>query len=508
MTNSTTNAGNDLNNVLPVVQENYGKLKNYVNGEWIDSTTSQYIDLENPATGQIIAKVPLTSSSEVDQAIQVASKAFAAWKAVPPSQRAQYLFKLKNLLEDRIDLIARILSQEHGKGFNEARGSVRRGIDNVDVATGIPSLMMGYNLDNITSGVDEVAIRYPLGVFAAITPFNFPAMVPFWFLPYAIACGNTFVLKPSEQTPLTAQYLIQAIHDAGIPAGVVTLLHGTKDTANAILTHNQVRGVSFVGSTPVAKHIYQTAAHHGKRVQCQGGAKNALVIMEDAELESICTNLISSAFGCAGQRCLAGSILIPVGSAYDSAIPTIIDETKHQKVGYGLDQRVQVGPVISQTAQTRIIAAIDLAVEQGAILRLDGRKPTLHKTTGIDISKGYFIGPTILDHVTPEMSIFKNEVFGPVLSIVPAKNLTHAIDLIHQLPYGNAATIYTQSGKAAREFSQKVPCGNIGVNVGVAAPMAMFPFGGAKQSFFGDLHAQGRDGINFYTDRKIIITKW
>jgi malonate-semialdehyde dehydrogenase (acetylating)/methylmalonate-semialdehyde dehydrogenase len=415
---------------------------------------------------------------------------------------------MKQLLEERIGVFARVLSQEHGKGFMEAKGSVRRGIQNVEVATGISSLMMGYNLNEVTDGVDEVASRYPLGVFTAICPFNFPAMVPLWFLPYAIACGNTFVLKPSEQVPISSQLLVQALHDVGLPPGVVTLLHGGKDTANVILTHPMIQGVSFVGSTPVAKHIYQTAANYGKRVQCQGGAKNALVIMSDADLASSCVNLLGSAFGNAGQRCLAGSIVIPVGEAYDIAIPRIVEETKQLSVGYGLDKNVQVGPVISEGAKNRILAAIERAIQQGASLLVDGRVPSLYTTPGIDLSKGYFVGPTILDKVTPEMEIFTQEVFGPVLAIVSAENLTEAMNLIHQIPYGNAASIYTQNGKAAREFSQKVHCGNIGINIGVAAPMPFFPFGGARQSFFGDLHAQGRDGINFYTDRKVIITRW
>jgi len=364
--------------------------------------------------------------------------------------------------------------------------------------------MMGYNLeDGAAAGIDEEVVRQPLGVFAAICPFNFPAMVPFWFWPYAVACGNTFIVKPSEQVPLTQQRIFECVEEAGFPPGVINLVNGARETVDVILDHKDVRGVSFVGSTPVAKYIYSKAAANGKRAQCQAGAKNSLVVMPDAVLDKAVPNMISSLFGTAGQRCLAGSVVVAVGDAYEPTKRKLVEQASKLKVGYGLDETVQMGPVISRKSKDRIIGYIEKGIEEGARLLLDGRKV---KVSGY--INGFYVGPPIFDEVTADMKIAQDEIFGPVASIVHVKNLDEAIEFIHKSPYGNAASIYTQSGKAARDFRYRVQCGNIGVNIGIVAAMAYFPFAGYKESFFGDTHGQGRDAIHFFTERKVVITRW
>lgn len=477
---------------------------NYIGGRWVEPATDQWIDVINPATARPIGRVPLSTAQDVDQAVQAARAAFPAWRETPPIQRARYMFRLKELLEAHLDDIARQVVLEHGKTLEDARGSVRRGIENIEVAAGIPSLMMGYGLeDGAARGIDEEVVKQPLGVFAAICPFNFPAMVPFWFWPYAVACGNTFIVKPSEQVPLTQQRIFELIDQAGFPPGVINLVNGARETVDALLAHPDIKGISFVGSSAVAKYVYSTAAAHGKRVQAQGGAKNVLVVMPDADLEQAVPNIIGSCFGAAGQRCLAGSLVMPVGNVHRPLVERLVEAARSLRLGFGLDAGVDMGPVISDRARQRILAAIDQGVQEGATLILDGR--------GVRVPTypdGYFVGPTIFDNVSPEMRLAQEEIFGPVVGIVPVQTLDEAIQLINRSPYGNAASIFTSQGRAARQFRYYVECGNIGVNIGVAAPMAYFPFGGYKQSFFGTLHGQGRDAIEFFTERKVVITRW
>jgi malonate-semialdehyde dehydrogenase (acetylating)/methylmalonate-semialdehyde dehydrogenase len=414
------------------------------------------------------------------------------------------MFKLKNLFEENFEVMAKYIVQENGKTLDEARGSVRRLIDNLEVAAGIPSLMMGYNLeDGAASSIDEEVVRQPLGVFAAVTPFNFPAMVPFWFWPYAVACGNTFVLKPSELSAITQSKVFELIHEVDFPPGVINMVHGAKAVVDVILDHPDIKGVSFVGSTPVGKYLYRRGAENGKRMQVQAGAKNCLVVMPDADLDRSIPNMLHSFYGCAGQRCLAGSILVAVGEVYEELKLRFVEGAKKIKVGCGFDETVQMGPVITKKSKERILGYIEKGLQEGAKLILDGRNV---KVDGYP--DGYFVGPTVFDEVKPSMTIAREEIFGPVVSIIQVRDLEEAIKTIHDLPFGNAATIYTGSGKVAREFKYRVQCGNIGINVGVVAAMAYFPFGGYKDSFFGDLHGQGRDAINFFTERKVVITRW
>lgn len=491
-------------NLLPEVKSHYGRIPNYIDGEWVESQTDRYLDVINPAKNEVIGEVPLSTKSEVEEAIRVADEAFEDWRTTPPNIRVQPLYRLKTLLEENYEEIARVVSQEHGKIIDEARGSVRRTIDNVEFACGIPSLMMGeYLEDGAAMGIDEEAIRHPLGVFACIAPFNFPAMVPFWFWPNAVACGNTYIIKPSEQVPLTQHYLFKLIEEAGFPNGVINMVHGDKEAGNVLLSDPRVRGVSFVGSTNVARYIYETASRHGKRVQCQGAAKNFLTVMPDAKLDAVLPNLISSFYGNSGQRCLAGAVLVAVGDIADELVDKFVAASAKLKLGYGLDQSVQMGPVISQQSKERICAMIDKGVAEGAKLLLDGRN---YKVEGYP--NGAFVGPTVFDHVKPNMSIAKEEIFGPVTAIIRVDNLDQAIELANSSNFGNASSIYTTNGKSAREYKYQVKAGNIGINIGIAAPMSYFPFGGQRDSFFGDLHGQGKDGINFFTDRKVVITRW
>jgi len=489
---------------LPEVKAEYGRLQNYIDGDWVESSAKKTLDVIDPAKDRTIAQVPLSGAAEVDEAVEAAQEAFAEWRETPPTTRARYMFRLKQAMEDRYDEIARVLVQEHGKVIDEARASVRRGIDNLEVAAGIPSLMMGEVLeDGAAAGIDEEAVRQPLGVFSVISPYNFPALVPFWFWPFALATGNTFVVKPSEQVPLTQMKCFEIIDEVGLPPGVINMVNGDKDVAHALMTHPKVQGVSFVGSTPVARHIYKTAAAHGKRAQCQGGAKNCLVVMPDAELDRAVPNMIASCFGCAGQRCLAGSLLVAVGDAYEPLKARFCELARGIKTGYGLDETAQMGPLASKAHMNKVLGYIDSGVKEGAKLLLDGRGVKVP-----DFPGGYFVAPTVFDEVSPEMTIAKEEIFGPVVGIVRVKDLDEAIELIHSSPYGNAASLYTQNGAAAKQFRYQVQAGNIGINVGVAAAMAFFPFGGFKDSFFGDLHGQGKDVITFYTERKIVITRW
>jgi malonate-semialdehyde dehydrogenase (acetylating)/methylmalonate-semialdehyde dehydrogenase len=490
--------------LLSEVQKNYGKLKNYVNGEWVDSESDKLLDVENPATGEIIAQMPLSTVDETKAAIEVAQEAWQEWRETPPISRARIFFKLKELLELDFENIARIMVQEQGKTIDESRGETRRAIENVEVACGIPSLMFGYGLeDGAAEGIDEDAIISPLGVFAAICPFNFPAMIPYWFWPYAVATGNNYIIKPSSQVPITQNYMFRAVEKAGFPPGVINLVNGSHEVSDTLMEHPKVKGISFVGSSPIAKYVYKKSAENGKRVQAQGGAKNSLVVMPDCNIDRSVANMLASFYGCAGQRCLAGSNLVLIGDVAEPFMKKFTEASKKIRVGYGLDESNNMGPVISAKSKKKILQYIDGAVKDGAKPVLDG--------SGISVpgyEKGHFVGPTVLDHCTPDMAACKDEIFGPVVTVLRMKSLDEAIDFIHSSPFGNAASIYTQNGKWARDFRYKTQCGNIGINVGIVAAMAYFPFAGYKDSFFGDLHGQGQDAINFFTDRKVVITRW
>jgi malonate-semialdehyde dehydrogenase (acetylating)/methylmalonate-semialdehyde dehydrogenase len=489
---------------IPEIAEHYGRLKNYVDGDFVEAESGEVLDVMDPAKDRAIAQVPLSSKADVDTAVEAAQNAFLEWRATPPLSRARYMYRVKDLLEKNYDDLARVLTQEHGKVIDEARASVRRAIDNVEVAAGITSLQMGYNLeDGAAEGIDEEVLRQPLGVFACIAPYNFPALVPFWFWPYAVACGNTYIVKPSEQVPVTQTKIFELLEDAGFPPGVLNMVHGGRDTVKTILEHPDIKGVSFVGSTPVARIIYETAAKHGKRAQCQGGAKNCLVVMPDANMKLTLPNILGSVFGCTGQRCLAGSIIVAVGDIYETLRDQLVSIAGKIKVGYGLDETAQMGPLGSKAMAAKVVGYIDKGVAEGGKLLLDGRGV---KVEGFP--RGAFVGPTIFDDVTPEMTIMREEIFGPVCCIYRVGSIEEAIAYANTSPYGNASSLFTNSGPAARKFRYEVQAGNIGVNVGIAAAMAYFPFGGYKASFFGDLHGQGLDAINFFTERKVVITRW
>jgi malonate-semialdehyde dehydrogenase (acetylating)/methylmalonate-semialdehyde dehydrogenase len=478
-------------------------LRNYIGGRWEAAAAAQTVPVTNPATGELLAEAPLSSALDVANAVKAAAAALPAWRRTPPGDRIQPLFRLKALLDANFSALAQLITRECGKTLAEAEGELKRGIENVEVACGIPSLMMGSNLEDIASGIDELMIRQPVGVVGVITPFNFPGMIPLWFLPYAIACGNTLVLKPSEKTPMTMARVMELIEDAGVPKGVVNLVHGSKDAVDALLDHPDVRAISFVGSTPVARYIYGRAAANGKRVQCQGGAKNPIVILPDADLEMTTKIVADSAFGCAGQRCLASSVVITVADAAKPFTDRISEAAASRKVGYGLDAGTEMGPVISAESHARIERLIAEGIARGAKPVVDGRNVSVK-----GYEQGHFIRPTVLGDVDPAGELARTEVFGPVLSVMHAETVDEAIDVVNQSAYGNMACLFTTSGAAARQFRYETRVGNVGINVGVAAPMAYFPFSGWKESFFGDLHAQGRDAIDFYTEKKIVVERW
>ena len=476
---------------------------NYINGTWVESKSSKFMEVINPAAAEILAHTPLSANSEVDAAAQAAAAALPAWRQTPAQDRIQYLFKLKFLLEDNLEEIGRTITEECGKTYNESIGEMRRAIENVEVACGIPMLMKGEIAEDIAPGMDEILLRQPVGVCATIAPFNFPGMIPFWYLPYALACGNTYILKPSEKTPLTMQLIFRLIEQLNLPKGVVNLVNGAKETVDAILDHPQIRAITFVGSTATARYIYRRAAEQGKRVTAQGGAKNPLVILPDTDMEMAVRITADSAFGCAGQRCLATSLVITVGEAKERFSKLICEAASARRVGFGLEDGVQMGPVINQESKNRIEQLIDLGVSEGADLLVDGRKTLIP-----GYEKGYFIKPTILDNLSPKNEIASTEIFGPVLGIMHVDSLDEAITLINQGQYGNQASLFTASGAAARKFRYEVDAGNIGINIGVAAPMAFFPFSGWKDSFFGDLHGQGSDAVDFFTQKKIVVERW
>lgn len=475
-----------------------------VGGEWIASTATEYQDVYNPSTGEIIAKTPMGGRADMDKAVEAAHKAFLEWKEVPVVERARVMFKFKALLEEHYDEIARCVTREHGKTFAEARASLQRGIEVVEFACGIPSLMMGESMENIARNVDCETIRHPLGVCAGISPFNFPAMVPLWMYPIAITCGNSFILKPSEKVPLTAMMIGDLLSKAGLPAGVFNIVHGGKDCVDAIIEHPGIKAISFVGSTHIAKYIYQNGTAHGKRVQAAGGAKNHIIIMPDADIEQTVQALQASAFGCAGERCMAGSLAIPVGEAAEELIPQLVASSERMKIGpTDGDNNPDMGPLVTKEHLDKVKGLIAKGSSEGAKLALDGREVKAAKE-----GKGFFLGPTIFDHAKTDMTIVKEEIFGPVLSVVRVKTLEDAINVGKDCPYGNGAVIYTNSGRSAREFKRHFNAGMIGVNVGVPAPMAWFPFTGWNNSFFGDLHIQGSEGIQFYTQQKMTMTRW
>jgi malonate-semialdehyde dehydrogenase (acetylating) / methylmalonate-semialdehyde dehydrogenase len=478
-------------------------LDNFIGGRWVRAHATEYFDVHNPAVGEVIGRTPLSTSADVDAAVDAATRAFASWRETPVNARAQVLYRFKALLEQHFEDLARTVTTEHGKTLDEARGSVRRGIECVEVACGAPSLMQGFGLEDISAGIDCHVVRQPLGVVAAIAPFNFPAMVPMWFLPFAIVAGNTFVLKPSEQVPLSQRKMIDLLQRCDLPAGVVNLVNGGREVVNAICDHRGIRAVSFVGSTPVARHVYTRATAAGKRAQALGGAKNFVVVMPDADFDRSIGVITESFYGCAGERCLAGSMLVPVGDAHAPARDRLVEAAKSLKVGDGTTPGVTMGPVISAGHRERVVGYIEKGVREGARLLLDGRNTRVE-----DRPNGYYVGPTVFDEVSTKMAVGSEEIFGPVASICPAKTLDEAIALMRSHPNANATSIFTSSGKAAREFAKHATASMVGVNIGVAAPMAYFPFGGAKDSFFGDLKAHGRDGIEFYTDKKVTISRW
>ena len=471
---------------------------NYINGAWQPAETDGGLELVNPATGESLGRSGAAGAAEVDTAVRAAQKAFLSWRATPVGDRIQYLFKLKSLLDTHIGELARLITIENGKTLAESKAEIKRGIENVEVACGMPVLMQGYTLEDIAPGIDELMVRQPLGVVGVITPFNFPLMIPLWFLPYAIATGNTVVLKPSDRVPFAVQRLVELIAETGLPAGVVNLVQGGKPAVDALLDHPDVRAISFVGSTPVAQYVYSRGSASGKRVQCQGGAKNHVVVLPDAEQETTTRIIADSAFGCAGQRCLAVSVTVTVGEAKDWFRDRISAAASSLKVGNGLDESVQMGPVITTASQQRVRSLIAQGREEGA-QTLSGNA---------NAGKGSFIAPTVLEGLPASSPLMETEIFGPVLSVVHAASVEEAIAMIDRSAYGNASSIFTTSGAAARKFRNLVSTGNVGVNIGVPAPMAYFPFSGWKGSFFGVMHAQGRDAVEFFTDKKVIVERW
>jgi len=480
-------------------------LKNYINGAWTESLSKQAIAVINPANQEILAKVPygIDTKKDIELATVSASKAFKEWSKVPVIKRVQVLYQLKSLLEKNIESLAEIITQESGKTRAESIGEIQRAIENVEVACGTPMLIAGDVIEDIASGVDEMMIRQPLGVAACIAPFNFPSMIVFWFLPYAIATGNSFIVKPSEKVPLTMMKIFEFIEQLDIPKGLVSLVHGGKDSVDAILEHPVIKAISFVGSTPVARYIYSKGTANGKRVQAQGGAKNPVVILPDADIEMSSKIIADSVYGCAGQRCLAASTIITVGDEKGQIKEALYETVKSRTTGYGLEDGVDMGPVITAESKNRIQGLIQKGIDEGAKIVLDGRNISI---SGYE--NGNFLAPTILENVALDKELIKTEIFGPVMSLISMKNIEDAIQFVNSGNYGNMACIFTGSGASARKFRNEANAGNIGINIGVAAPMAQFPFSGWKDSYFGDLHGQGKHAIEFFTQTKVIIERW
>ncbi len=479
-------------------------LKNYINGSWVSSVSTETVDVINPATAELLAKVPYgnATAKDLNDAVAAAQDAYLQWKNVPVLKRIQPLFKLKQLLEDNQEEISKLITMECGKTLAESSGELQRAIENVEVAAGAPILMQSEFLENVAGGIDEFMIRQPLGVTSCIAPFNFPAMISFWFLPYAIACGNSMIVKPSEKVPLTMMKIFELLHQLDLPKGLVNMVHGGKGTVDAILDNPDVKSVSFVGSTPVAKYIYARGTANGKRVQAQGGAKNPVVILPDADIEMTSQIIADSVYGCAGQRCLAASVVITV-EKNDKFRDSLYETAKARAVGYGLNKGTEMGPVISKESKSRVESLIAEGVKEGGSLLLDGRDS---KVNGFE--NGNFIKPTIIENIPLDGELIKTEIFGPVMSLLHMKTIDEAIAFINRNKYGNMACMFTSSGSSARRFRNEAMAGNIGINIGVAAPMAQFPFSGWKESFFGDLHGQGRHAVEFFTQTKVVVERW
>ena len=470
-------------------------------GAWVAPQGAGSHAIVNPANGETLATLPYGGAADVDRAAQDAHRAWLSWREVPVVDRVQPLYRFKTLLERNAGDVATILTRENGKTLEDATTEVKRGIQMVEVACGMPSLMMGDSLNDVAKGIDCRTVRQPIGVCAGITPFNFPAMVPLWMYPFAIAAGNTFLLKPSERVPMTPTRVVELLVEAGLPEGVIQLVHGGREVVEALLAHPLIKAISFVGSSPVAKIVYKEAAAHGKRVQALGGAKNHLVVMPDADLPQTVDAILSSAFGAAGQRCLAGSVLVPVGDVAEPLLDLLVRKATALRVGDGMESGVGVGPLVGEDQKKRVVGYIEKGIAEGAHVLCDGRSVEADPA-------GAFLGPTVLDRVKPSATVAREEIFGPVLSVIRAENLDEAIRIVNTSDFGNTTTIYTQSGKAAREYQSRVEVGMVGVNMAVAAPMAFFPFAGWKNSFFGDLHAHGKDGALFYTEQKVLMTRW
>ena len=476
----------------------------FIDGEWIASSATETSPVYNPSEGLQIAATPMCGSDEVGRAIEAAQAAFPAWADTPAAERARLMFRFKELLEQNFEDLSAIVTRENGKTLEESRGSVRRGIEVVEFACGAPSLLLGDSLENIARNIDCDSVRQPLGVSVAISPFNFPIMVPLWTLPVALVCGNTFVFKPSEKVPLSAIRMTELLEEAGVPKGVFNLVHGGKEAVDTLLSHDLVKTVSFVGSTPVAKYIYETATRNGKRVQSAGGAKNFMVVLPDADMDSTLDGIMGSAYGCAGERCMAGSVLVCAHDAGDRFLDPLTEAARSLRVGAtDRDPDAQMGPVVTQQHLEHLHRSIEAGVSEGAELLVDGRQVSVPGTPD-----GFYLGPTVFDRVEPAMSVAREELFGPVLSVMHTDDLDGAIQRLNGSGFGNAAVLFTSSGGAARKFKHEVSAGMVGINVGVPAPMAFFPFSGWNNSFFGDLHVQGGEGVSFFTKQKVTITRW
>ncbi|HUF49303.1 MAG TPA: CoA-acylating methylmalonate-semialdehyde dehydrogenase [Longimicrobiales bacterium] len=476
---------------------------NHIDGRWTEPRADAWLPVTDPATAQPLARVPLSSPADVDAAVRAAQAAFPAWRATPVVERARVLFRLKALLEEHFEELATLLTREHGKVRAESRGELRRAIDSIEHACGAPTLMMGETVEDVARGIDCETMRQPLGVFAGITPYNFPVMIPCWFWPFAVVTGNTFVLKPSEQDPLTHQRIVELAAAAGLPPGVLNVVHGDRTWVDALLEHPAVTGVSFVGSSAVARTVYARAAAAGKRVQAFGGAKNHMIVLPDADMDHVTGILLESLFGSTGQRCLAGSVVVAVGDAYAGVRERFLDGAAALRLGHGLDDDTDMGPVISAAHRDRILGYVQRGRAEGAVLALDRSAETVSA-----YPHGNWVGPAVFENVQPAMSIGRDEIFGPVGALSHVASLDDAIALMEQSEYGNATSLFTTSGRAARAFRYRAGISMIGINIGVAAPMAFFPFGGSRNSFYGDLKAQGRDAISFFTDRRVVISRW
>lgn len=477
-------------------------VKNYIGGEWLESVSSQTESVFNPATGKVIAEVPLSTKEDVDRAVQAANEAFQTWSKTAVPRRARVLFKYQQLLVENWDELAELVTLENGKSLTEARGEVQRGIECVEFAAGAPTLMMGKQLPDIATGIESGMYRYPIGVIGGITPFNFPMMVPCWMFPLAIACGNTFILKPSERTPLLAARLAELFAEAGLPKGVLNIVNGAHDVVNGLIEHRQVKAISFVGSQPVAEFVYKKGTEHGKRVQALAGAKNHSIVLNDADLDGAIKQIIGAAFGSAGERCMAAAVVTVQEEIADQFIEKLVEESNKIVIGNGMDDNVFLGPVIREGHKERTLHYIEQGINEGAHIIRDGRKDDNTN------DEGYFIGPTIFDHVTQEMKIWQEEIFAPVLSIVRVKSLNEAIEVANASKFANGACLYTDSAASVRTFRDQIEAGMLGINVGVPAPMAFFPFSGWKESFYGDLHANGTDGVEFYTRKKMVTARY